>query len=68
MKHFVAAGALVALALVVQFFVLQRFGIDVYVHDTYWVIPLRKVAFWFLIAVAAIWFLIAVYKLVRHSF
>ena len=68
MKHFVAVGVLVALALVVRFFVSQRFGIDVFVHDTYWVIPLRKVAFWFLIAVAAVWFLIGVYKLVRHSF
>lgn len=63
MKHFVAVGVLVALALVVRFFVLQRFGIgiDVYVHGTYWVIPLRKVAFWFLLVAAAVWFLIAVH-------
>lgn len=68
MKHFVAVGVLVALALVVRFFVLQRFGIDVYVHGTYWVIPLRKVAFWFLLVAAAVWFLIAVHKPVRRSF
>lgn len=55
------------LAVAVRFFVLLRYGADVYVHDTCWVIPVRKIAFRFLIAVAAVWFLVAVYNLVRRS-
>ena len=67
MKYVVGAGVFIALALVARFLVLQRFGVDIYVHDTYWVVPLRKIAFWILIAIAAVSLVTAVYKLVRHS-
>ena len=58
---------LLALAVLVRFVVLQRFGVDIYIHDTYRFIPIREVGFWLLIATAAIWFLIAAYKFVRYS-
>ena len=67
MKHFVGAGTLVALALVVRLWAFQSIGLDIHLHDTYWVIPLRVVGFWVLIGIAAAWFLIAAYKFHRHS-
>lgn len=45
MKHFEAVGVLMVLAVAVRYFVLLRYGVYVYVHDTYWVIPVRKIAF-----------------------
>lgn len=67
MKYVIGAGVFVALALVAKFLVLLRFGVDIYVHDTYWVIPIRKIAFWSLMAMAGVSLFIAVYKLVQHS-
>ena len=67
MKHFVGAGTLVALALVVRLWVFQSIGLDIPLHDTYRVIPLRVVGFWVLIVIAAAWLLIAAYKFRRHS-
>ena len=67
MKHFVGVVVLVALAILVRFVVSQRFGVDIYIRNTYWVIPIREVGFWLLIAIAAGWFLIAAYKFVRSS-
>jgi hypothetical protein len=66
MKHFIGVGVLVALALVVRFG--EPFGLDIHVHGTYWVVPLRVFGFWVLIAIAAVWFLVAAYKFGRHSF
>jgi hypothetical protein len=67
MKHFIGAGVLVALALVVRLGAFQRVGLDIYVHDTLRVIPLRVVGFWLLMGTAIVWFLIAAYKFGRHS-
>jgi hypothetical protein len=67
MKHFVGAGTLVALALVVRLWAFQSIGLDIHLHDTYRVITLRVVGFWVLIGIAAAWFLIAAYKFRRHS-
>ena len=67
MKHFVGAGTVVALALVVRFWTFQSIGLDIHLHDAYQVIPLRVVGFWVLIGIAAAWFLIAAYKFRRHS-
>ena len=68
MKYVIGAGVLIALALLAVFLVLQLIGIgiDIHVHDTYWVIPIPKIAFWFLIAITAVLLGVAVYKLVRH--
>jgi hypothetical protein len=67
MKHFIGVGALVALALIVRLGAFERFGLDIYVHDTYRAVPLRVVGFWVLIGIAAAWFLVAAYKFGRHS-
>ncbi len=67
MKHFVGAGTIVALALVVRLWTFQSIGLDIPFHDTYRVIPLREVGFWLLIGIAAAWFLIAANKFRRHS-
>jgi hypothetical protein len=67
MKHFIGAGALMVLALVVRFGMIQRFGLGIYVHDTIRVFPLRIIGFWFLMGIAGVWFVVAAYKLGRHS-
>jgi hypothetical protein len=67
MKHFVAAGVVVALALIVRLGTFQRVGLDIYVHDTYRVIPLRVVGFWLLMGTAVAWLSVAAYKFRRHD-
>jgi|HubBroStandDraft_4_1064222.scaffolds.fasta_scaffold54896_3 riboflavin transporter FmnP len=62
MKQFIGAGVLVALALIVRFWAFQRVGLDLYVHDSLRVIPIRVVGFWFLMGIAAVWFSVAAYK------
>lgn len=62
MKYVVGAGVFIAPALVERFLVLQHFGIDIDVNNTYWVIPIHihKIAFWSLLAMAGVSLLIAV--------
>ena len=67
MKHFIGVAVLLALAVVVRFIALPSFGVDIYLHDTYWVIPLREIGFWGSTVIAAVWILLAAYKFVRHS-
>jgi hypothetical protein len=67
MKHFIGAGAVLALALVVRLWAFQGVGLDIRIHDAYRVIPLRVVGFWVLIGIAAAWFLVAAYKFRRHG-
>jgi hypothetical protein len=66
MKNFISIGFLVIVALSVRFGLFGRVGLDIYVHDTYYVIPLHIVSFWLLISIASVWSLIAAYKLARH--
>jgi hypothetical protein len=65
MKHFIGVAVLVALALVVRFWAFQRIGLFIPIHDTFYVMPLRIIAFWLLMGVAAVWFVIAAYKFGR---
>jgi hypothetical protein len=67
MKHFIGVAALVALALAVRFFWIFRSTLDVIIHDTYYVIPLRIIGFWLLMGIAAVWFVVAAFKFGRHS-
>jgi hypothetical protein len=67
MKHFVGAGTLVVLALIVRLWAFQNIFLDIHLHATYRVIPLRVAGFWVLIGIAAAWFLIAASKFRRHS-
>jgi len=67
MKHLVGAGLLIIFAFVVRFALSFPVALDLSVHDTYRVVPLRIVSFWALLVVAAVWLMIAVLKLVRHK-
>jgi hypothetical protein len=67
MRHFIGAGVLVALALVVRLRAFQRVGLDIYIHDTLRVIPLGVVGFWLLMGIAVVWFVVAAYKFGCHS-
>lgn len=69
MRYLIGAGVLLSLALVVGFILVLRFGlgVDIHVHDTYWVIPVRKIAFWLLIGMATVGLLIVAYKFLRRS-
>lgn len=63
----VRAGVLVALALIVRVGAFQRVGLDIYVHDTLRVIPIRVVGFWFLMGIAAAWLSLAAHKFRRYG-
>ena len=67
MRNFIGIGLSLALALVVRFGAFSNKGVDIFIHDTYYVIPLRMVAFWLLIAIATVWLLIATSKFARHD-
>ena len=41
MKHFIGAGALVALVLIVRLWAFQSIGLDIHLHATYRVISLE---------------------------
>jgi hypothetical protein len=60
-------GVLAILAFVIRFGVFLPLGMDISIHDTYFVIPLRVVGFWILFGTAAVWLLIAGYKFSRRS-
>jgi hypothetical protein len=67
MKHFVGVAVLVALALAIRLWLVSRFTLDIYVHATYYVIPIRIIGFWLLMGVAAVGIAIAAYKFGRHG-
>ena len=67
MRHVIGIGFLLVLALVVRLGAFSNVGVDIYVHDTYRVIPLRIVGFWVLIGIASVWFLIAASKFARRG-
>ena len=67
MKHLIGAGLLLILAFVVRFALRLPIALDIYLHGTYRVVPLRIVSFWVLLVVAAVWLVIAALKLVRHT-
>jgi hypothetical protein len=67
MRHFTGIGLFLVLALLVRFGAFSNTGVDIFIHDTYHVIPLRIVAFWLLMAIATVWLLITIAKFVRHN-
>jgi hypothetical protein len=67
MKHFIGIGFLIILALIAGLSLFSPVGLDIHVHDTYRVIPLRIVGFWLLIGIAFVGFLVAAYKFARHA-
>ena len=66
LKHLIGAGLLAIVAFVFRFRVLPR-TFDIYVHDTYIVIVPRVIAFWLLLAVAAVWLVFAALKFHHRS-
>jgi hypothetical protein len=66
-KHLIGAGLVAILAFVVRFVLPLPFALDIYVHDTYLVVPLRIVSFWALLATSTGWLVIAAFKLIRHT-
>lgn len=68
MRHLIGIGVLIAVALALRFGVFGGLALDIFVHDTYWVVPLSIIGFWLLMAIASVWFVIAVYPFTRrHS-
>jgi hypothetical protein len=67
LKTFIGAGVLAILAFVIRFGVFLPVGVDISIHDTYWVVPLRVVSFWILLGTAAVWLLIAAYKFSHYG-
>jgi hypothetical protein len=65
-KHLIGAGLVTILAFVVRFVLPLPFAMDIYVHDSYRVVPLRVVSFWVLLVTSAAWLVIAAFKLIRH--
>jgi hypothetical protein len=68
MKHLVGVGVLTGMAFGLRFWLQTDVGFDIYIHDTYWVVPLRTIVFWCLVETALAWFMIFSWKLIRrHS-
>ena len=57
MKHAAGIGVLVAAAFVLRFG-LSGIGFDIYIHDTFHVVPVRAAGFWLMIGIAAVWLLL----------
>lgn len=66
MRNLIGVGVLVGLAFVIRFGASVPIALDIYIHDTYRVVPLRVVSFWALLGSAAVWLLIAISKVGRH--
>jgi hypothetical protein len=66
-KHLIGAGLVAILAFVVRFALPLPFALDIQVHDTYRVVPLRVVSFWALLVISATWLSFATFKLIRHT-
>ncbi len=65
MKHFIGVAVLVALALAVRFLLSPHLSLDIYVHNYYFMPPLRIIGFWLLMGVAAVRLGITAYKFGR---
>ena len=66
MKHLVGIGVLVAIAFVLRCWLRTSLGLDVAIHYTSRVVPLRAILFWCLMGTAIIWFLVFVCVAIRH--
>jgi hypothetical protein len=60
MKNYVGAAVLVLVALLAEFSPLLRInlGLDVRLHDEFFVIPLASVIFWLCIVIATAWLVV----------
>jgi len=68
MKHLIGIGVLIAMAFGLRSRLQTSLALDIYIHDTYWAIPLRIVGFWCLMGTAFAWFLVFAWASIRcHS-
>lgn len=68
MKHLIGIGVVVGMAFVLRLWLHTTLGFDIYIHDTYWAVSIRTVAFWCLIGTAFAWFLVFAWVSIRrHS-
>jgi hypothetical protein len=68
MKHLVGICVLVAIAFVLRFWLHTSLRLDISIHDTYRVVPLKAIVFWCLFGTAIIWFLVFAWVSIRrHS-
>jgi hypothetical protein len=68
MKHMVGIGVLVAMAFFLRSRLQTSEAFDIYIHDTYWVVPLRIIGFWCLMGIALVWLLVFAWASIRrHS-
>ena len=67
MKHVIGAGLIAILAFLVRFVLPLPVALDIYIRDTYRVIPLRAVSFWMLLVIAAAWLVVAAFKVIRRT-
>ena len=63
-KHVIGAGLI---AILVRFVLPLPVALDIYIRDTYRVIPLRIVSFWMLLVIAVGWLVVAAFKVIRHT-
>jgi hypothetical protein len=68
MKHLIGIGVLIAFAFGLRSLQHTNLSLDIYIHDTYWAVPLRIVAFWCLIGTAFSWFVVFAWTSVRRPF
>lgn len=67
MKHLVGIGMLVAIAFVLRSWLQTSLALDIYIHGTYRVVPLRIIAFWCLMGTALVWLLLVAWASVRRQ-
>ena len=65
MKHLIGVALLIALAFVLRFGMQTGVGLDLQLHDTYYVVPVRIVAFWVVVAMAIGWSVVFAWKSIR---
>jgi len=68
MRHLVGIGVLVAVALVLRFWLRTNLALDIQIHDVYRAVPLSAIGFWFLIGSACGWFLIVAWASIRRHY
>ncbi len=68
MRQLIGIGVLVAVALVLRFWLRTSLALDIQIHDVYRVVPLSVIGFWFLIGSAGAWFLIVAWSSIRRHY
>jgi len=66
MKHLIGIGVLIVMAFALRSWLQTSLALDISIHDTYWVIPLRIVGFWCLMGTAFAWFLVFAWASIRR--